>query len=67
MPSPLQAVTFRLEADLVAGLRQVRVRDGILATEQVRRALQVWLKSKGVIVELNASNGRRRRRRTRSK
>ncbi len=61
MFSPLEAVTFRLEANLIAGLRQVRARDGIFITEQVRRALQAWLKTKGVSVELNAANGRRRR------
>jgi len=37
-----------LESELLAGLQQVRERDGIPVSEQVRRAIQAWLKEKGV-------------------
>ena len=61
MPTALHSTTFRLEANLLAGLRHVRVRDGIPVTEQVRRAVLAWLKARDVDVELNPTNGRRRR------
>ena len=63
MPSRLLGpTTFRLEAELMDGLRSIRVRDGIPLSEQVRRAIQTWLKAKGVTVELDHTNGRRRHR-----
>ena len=67
MPSPLAPTTFRLETELLDGLRQVKIRDGIPATEQVRRAVQDWLRARGVTIALNPRNGRTRRRRPRSK
>jgi len=39
-----------LESELLEGLQQVRERDGIPVSEQVRRAIQAWLKEKGVAV-----------------
>jgi hypothetical protein len=44
----LVATTFRLEEDLVEGLREIKERDGIPVSEQVRRALRAWLKERGV-------------------
>ena len=64
MPSPLAPTTFRLETELLDGLRQVKIRDGIPATEQVRRAVQDWLRAKGVRITLNPRNGRSRRHRS---
>jgi len=46
--SPRIASTFRLEDDIVDGLRQIKERDGIPVSEQVRRALKAWLESRGV-------------------
>lgn len=51
MTTDLKAATFRLERSLLDGLQQVRQRDGIPVTEQVRRAIQAWLESKGVKVK----------------
>lgn len=48
MAPDLKPATFRLEADLLAGLQQVKVRDGIPVTEQVRRAIQAWLTDRGI-------------------
>ena len=38
---------FRLETELLDALERVRDRDGVSVSEQVRRAIQMWLKSKG--------------------
>jgi hypothetical protein len=40
--------TFRIDDDLLKGLRAVRERDGVPVSEQVRRALQMWLDSRGI-------------------
>lgn len=54
--SPTRKVaTFRLEDDLRAGLALVWKRDGILPSEQVRRAVRAWLESKDA---LTGSSGR---------
>ena len=49
--TPLRPTNFRLESELLEGLQQVRERDGIPVSEQVRRAIQAWLKEKGVTVK----------------
>ncbi len=49
--TPLKAATFRLETELLEGLQEVRQRDGVAITEQVRRAITAWLKVKGVTVK----------------
>jgi propanediol dehydratase large subunit len=41
-------VSLRLDLDLLAGLRQVKERDGVAVTEQVRRAIREWLGRKGI-------------------
>ena len=43
--------TFRLDAELRAGLQQIWERDGVPVSEQVRRAVQEWLDKKGVKVK----------------
>jgi hypothetical protein len=45
---PLRMTSLRLDVDLLAGLRQVKERDGVAVTEQVRRAVREWLSRKGV-------------------
>jgi hypothetical protein len=59
--SPKTAATFRIDDELLEGLRQVKVKDGIPQSEQIRRALLAWLDSKGVNVK--AANRRVRARR----
>jgi len=39
---------FRIDPDILEGLRLVKERDGMPFSEQVRRALRVWLETKGV-------------------
>lgn len=41
---------FRLEPEILDGLRTVKERDGIPVSEQVRRALVLWLRSRRVTV-----------------
>ena len=48
MPITLKLAAFRLEQDILDGMEALRTRDGIPASEQVRRALRAYLKSKGV-------------------
>ena len=60
--SPLVSTTFRLESELIAALHEVKTRDGIPVTEQVRRAVKMWLKEKGVKVKSNRKRGATRKR-----
>ena len=39
--------SYYLDEELAEGLDAIRDRDGILPSEQVRRAIAMWLKSKG--------------------
>ena len=48
--SPKTASTFRIDDELLEALRTVKDRDGIPITEQVRRALLMWIESKDVEV-----------------
>lgn len=40
--------TFRIDEELLTGLREVQARDGVLVSEQVRRAIRAWLQSKDI-------------------
>jgi hypothetical protein len=44
-------MNFRLETELIEALRDVKDRDGIPVTEQVRRAIIAWLRHKGITVK----------------
>jgi Ribbon-helix-helix protein, copG family len=46
--TPKRAATFRLEDELVEALQILKDRDGIPVTEQIRRAVKMWLESKGI-------------------
>ena len=46
--SPRKLANFRLDDDLIAGLKAVQARDGMPQAEQVRRALRAGLKARGV-------------------
>ncbi len=45
--TPRPMTTFRIDAELLEGLRGVYERDGIQISEQVRRAIRMWLEAKG--------------------
>ena len=46
--SPKELTAFRMDPEIMAGLRHVKERDGIPMAEQVHRALIAWLEQKGV-------------------
>jgi hypothetical protein len=48
MGAQRRVATFRLDEDLRDGLEAVWQREGIPPSEQVRRAIREWLKSKGI-------------------
>ncbi len=54
--SPKTASTFRIDDELLKGLREVKERDGVPQSEQIRRAIMMWLESKGV--DVNAQGKR---------
>ena len=50
---------FRIEPEILKGLHAVKDRDGVPVSEQVRRALRQWLKSKRVTLKLSAARKRK--------
>lgn len=48
--SPKEMTAFRIEPEIMDGLRRVKDRDGIPFSVQVDRALRAWLHKKGVSV-----------------
>jgi ribbon-helix-helix CopG family protein len=47
---PLKPTTFRLDTEIMDALNEIRGRDGIPVSEQVRRALKQWIDAKGVML-----------------
>jgi hypothetical protein len=45
---PRQRFNFWIDDDLRVGLKAVRDRDGIVESEQIRRAVRDWLRKKRV-------------------
>ncbi|MGE3520417.1 MAG: ribbon-helix-helix protein, CopG family [Vicinamibacterales bacterium] len=41
--------TFALPEELKTGLQHVKERDGLTEAEQIRRAIRMWLESRGAI------------------
>ena len=54
---------FRIDADLWAAMERLRIRDGINASEMIRRALRPWLRSKGVLQQVAVRTRERHHRR----
>ena len=55
-----KVTTFRIDADLLGAMRKLQERDGILPSEQIRRALRPWLEAKGVIKAARKQAGARK-------
>lgn len=49
--TPLRQTNFRLEEEILEALDKIRERDGVPASEQVRRALKVWIAEKGLTLK----------------
>ena len=48
-PAPLkQLYSVRLDPKLISRMREIKVRDGVPESEQIRRGLQLWFEQKGV-------------------
>lgn len=48
MAPDLKSATFRIDRELLDGLEEIKQRVGVSVSEQVRRAIQAWLKQHGV-------------------
>jgi hypothetical protein len=59
-PSAKKQTAFRIDPEILRGLREIKERDGVPVSEQVRRALSAWLESKGVSSERKRPASRRR-------
>ncbi len=51
---------FAIDPELREGLRRLKARDGIPESEQIRRAIRLWLKQKGVTVKAPRPRARTR-------
>ncbi|MGB7220756.1 MAG: ribbon-helix-helix protein, CopG family [Vicinamibacterales bacterium] len=60
--SPKTASTYRIDDELLDALREVKERDGIPQSEQIRRAILMWVESKGVSVKTDRPRARTRKR-----
>jgi predicted DNA-binding protein len=60
--SPDAPTTFRLPPELLDALQAIKERDGIPVSEQVRRAIVMWLDSKGVRVVMKKARPKKRAR-----
>jgi hypothetical protein len=56
--SPKELTAFRVDPELMEGLRAIKDRDGIPISEQVRRALVAWLESKGAMPQRKTAAAR---------
>ncbi len=57
--SPKELTAFRVEADIMEGLRRLKGRDGMPLSVQLDRALRAWLEKKGVTVKKASKTNRR--------
>ena len=60
--TPKKFTGFRIDEELLDGLREVWDRDGITVAEQVRRAIRRWLDEKGVKVKADRKRADTRKR-----
>ena len=58
--TPRKRYSFWIDDEQAEGLKAVKERDGVLESEQIRRAINSWLEDKGVKVE-TANPARRKR------
>jgi len=60
--TPRSRYNFWIDDELREGLRHVRDRDGVLESEQIRRAISAWLEAKGVKVKTERKRAATRKR-----
>jgi hypothetical protein len=61
-PSEKRQTAFRIEPEILEGLHELKARDGIPISEQVRRALREWLERHGVIEKADRKRASSRKR-----
>jgi hypothetical protein len=61
-PSQKKQTAFRIDPEILAGLQDVKERDGIPLSEQVRRSLRRWLEERGVKIETGRKRAATRKR-----
>jgi hypothetical protein len=44
-----RTTTVRIDEELLTGLQAIKDRDGVPISEQIRRAIDSWLESKGIM------------------
>jgi hypothetical protein len=54
MMASKELTAFRMDRDLMEGMRRVKDRDGIPLSVQIHRAVEHWLVSKGVGIKKTA-------------
>ena len=59
--TPLRQTNIRIDSELLDGLQEISERDGVPVSEQVRRAIRMWLESKGLKVKTAPRRGATRR------
>jgi hypothetical protein len=47
--TPKRPYTLKIDHELLAALREIKARDGISESEQIRRGIRLWLETKGVV------------------
>jgi hypothetical protein len=49
--TPRKRYSFWIDDEQVEGLKAIKERDGVLESEQIRRAINAWLEQRGVTVK----------------
>jgi len=47
--TPRRKYSFYIDDEQAEGLKEIKDRDGVLESEQIRRAINRWLEEKGVM------------------
>jgi hypothetical protein len=53
--------SFKIDPEVADALKQIKKKDGVGESEQIRRGIDLWLKSKGVSVKTAPAARRTRR------
>jgi hypothetical protein len=59
---PKELTAFRVDREVMDGVRRLKTRDGVPLSVQVDRALRAWLRKQGIEVKAAGSDNRGRSR-----
>ncbi len=54
-------INFYIDEDLADGLKAIKERDGASESEQIRRAIRLWLDAKGITPKAPRQKGGRKK------